>query len=107
MYTETQARKGAEAYNKHCNACHTRAELSGKAFQSTWNGRTTFELFDYLRTTMPSDDPGRLSRGQYADIVAYLLQQNGMPAGPRRLSADPKQLELIRIALWLGRSSDD
>ena len=51
---------------------------------------------------MPSDNPGRLSRGQYTDIVAYLLQQNGMPAGPRRLSADPKQLELIRMALWLG-----
>ena len=103
VYTETQARKGAEAYNKHCNACHTPAGLSGEAFQSSWGGRTAFELFDYLRTTMPSDDPGRLSRGQYTDIVAYLLQQNGMPAGSRRLSADPKQLELIRIALWLGR----
>jgi len=103
VYTETQARKGAETYNKHCNACHTPAGLSGEAFQSSWGGRTAFELFDYLRTTMPSDDPGRLSRGQYTDIVAYLLQQNGMPAGSRRLSADPKQLELIRLALWLGR----
>ena len=102
VYTQTQARKGAEAYNRYCSACHTRAEHSGEAFQSTWGGRTTFELFDYLRSTMPTDNPGRLSRGQYTDIVAYLLQQNGMPAGPRRLSADPKQLELIRIALWLG-----
>jgi hypothetical protein len=52
---------------------------------------------------MPSDNPGRLSRGQYTDMVAYLLQLNGMPAGQRRLSDDPKQLELIRIAIWLGR----
>jgi sarcosine oxidase len=102
VYTQTQARKGAETYNKYCSACHTRAEHSGEAFRSTWGGRTTFELFDYLRTTMPSDNPGRLSRGEYTDIVAFLLQQNGMPAGPRRLSADPKQLELFRIALWLG-----
>jgi mono/diheme cytochrome c family protein len=100
VYTQTQANQGAQAYNKYCSACHTRAEHSGEAFQSTWGGRTTFELFDYLRTTMPSDNPGRLSRGQYTDIVAYLLQQNGMPAGPQRLSADPKHLELIRIALW-------
>ena len=46
---------------------------------------------------------GRLSRGQYTDMVAYLLQLNGMPAGQRRLSDDPKQLELIRLAMWLGR----
>jgi sarcosine oxidase len=102
VYTQSQASKGGEAYNKYCSACHPREWHSGEAFQSTWGGRTTFELFDYLRTTMPSDNPGRLSRGQYTDIVAYLLQQNGMPAGPRRLSADPKQLELIRIALWLN-----
>jgi hypothetical protein len=52
---------------------------------------------------MPDDRPGRLSREQYADVVAYLLRQNGMPAGPRRLSADPAQLERIRIATWRGR----
>jgi glycine/D-amino acid oxidase-like deaminating enzyme len=102
VYTQTQARKGGETYTKYCSACHPRGWHSGESFQTAWGGRTTFELFDYLRATMPSDNPGRLSRGQYTDIVAYLLQQNGMPAGPRRLSADPKQLELIRIALWLG-----
>lgn len=59
--------------------------------------------YDYLRATMPSNSPGRLSRGQYTDIAAYLLQLNGMPAGPRRLSDDPKQLELVRIAIWSGR----
>ena len=41
---------------------------------------------------MPDDNPGKLSRRQYADIVAYLLQLNGMPrTGPRSLSADPPQ----------------
>jgi glycine/D-amino acid oxidase-like deaminating enzyme len=103
VYTRAQAGKGAEIYGRHCSACHTPAAHSGEAFQSTWSGRTAFELFDYLRTTMPDDNPGRLSRGQYTDIVAYLLQQNGMPAGPRRLSADPAQLERIRIATWRAR----
>jgi glycine/D-amino acid oxidase-like deaminating enzyme len=103
VYSQGQARKGAETYTRYCSACHAPAAHSGEAFQSTWGGRSAFELFDYLRTTMPDDNPGRLSRGQYTDIVAYLLQLNGMPAGPRRLSDDPKQLELIRIAMWLGR----
>jgi mono/diheme cytochrome c family protein len=103
VYTQAQAGKGAETYTRYCSACHTPAAHSGEAFQSTWGGRTAFELFDYLRTTMPDDNPGRLSRGQYTDIVAYLLQQNGMPAGQRRLNPDPAQLERIRIAMWSGR----
>jgi glycine/D-amino acid oxidase-like deaminating enzyme len=103
VYTQAQASKGARAYSKHCSTCHMPAAHSGEAFQSAWGGRTAFELFDYLRTTMPDDRPGRLSHGQYTDIVAYLLQQNGMPAGPRRLSPDPAQLERIRIATWRGR----
>jgi glycine/D-amino acid oxidase-like deaminating enzyme len=103
VYTQGQARKGADTYNRYCSACHTPAEHTGEAFQSTWNGRTAFELFDSLRATMPSDDPGSLSHGQYTDIVAYLLQLNGMPAGSRRLSDDRKQLELVRIATWSGR----
>jgi hypothetical protein len=70
---------------------------------ATWSGRTAAELFDYLRTTMPDNNPGRLSGRQYADIVAYLLQLNGMPTGPRSLSADPRQLEQIRIATWSNR----
>jgi hypothetical protein len=30
-------------------------------------------------------------------------QLNGMPAGQRSLSPDPKQLEQIRIAIWSNR----
>jgi mono/diheme cytochrome c family protein len=103
VYSQAQARKGADTYRKFCSACHAPAAHSGEAFQTTWGGRSAADLFDYLRTTMPNDNPGRLSRGQYTDIVAYLLQLNGMPAGARSLSADPKQLEQIRIAIWSNR----
>ena len=36
--------------------------------------RSDLDLFEEIRTTMPTDAPGRLSRGQYADVVAYLQQ---------------------------------
>jgi hypothetical protein len=49
---------------------------------------------------MPDNNPGGLSRSQYADIVSYLLQLNGMPAGNLPLSSDMKLLERIRIAGW-------
>ena len=37
---------------------------------------------------MPPDRPGRLGDQAYLDIVAYLLQENGAPAGDRPLTAD-------------------
>jgi glycine/D-amino acid oxidase-like deaminating enzyme len=103
VYSQAQARKGGETYRKFCSACHATVSHSGDAFQSTWGGRSAAELFDYLRTTMPNDNPGKLSPTQYTDIVAYLLQLNGMPAGTRSLAPDPKQLEQIRIAVWSSR----
>ena len=103
VYSPAQARKGADTYRKFCSSCHSPAGHSGEVFQSTWSGRTAADLFDYLRTTMPNNNPGGLSRSQYADIVSYLLQLNGMPAGTQTLSSDLKQLERIRIAGWSNR----
>jgi glycine/D-amino acid oxidase-like deaminating enzyme len=103
VYLPDQARKGAETYRRYCSACHTPVSHRGEVFLTTWGGRTAGELYEYLRTTMPSDNPGGLSRGKYAEIVAYLLQLNGMPSGPRALSTDPKQLQQILIAHWSNR----
>jgi len=103
VYSQAQARKGGDTYRKFCSTCHATVSHSGEAFQTTWGGRSAADLFDYLRTTMPNDSPGKLSRAQYTDIVAYLLQLNGMPAGARPLNPDPKQLEQIRISIWSNR----
>jgi glycine/D-amino acid oxidase-like deaminating enzyme len=103
VYSAAQARKGGETYRKFCSACHTPAGHSGEAFQSMWTGRSAAELFDYLRRTMPDDNPGRLKPAQYADIVSYLLQLNGMPAGPQALSSDLRALERIQITGWSSR----
>jgi glycine/D-amino acid oxidase-like deaminating enzyme len=103
VYSQDQAQKGAETYRKYCGLCHATASHSGEGFQSTWSGRSTAELFDYLRTTMPNDNPGKLSKSQYTDIVAYLLQLNGMPAGPRPLGSPSRLLDTIRTATWTVR----
>ena len=60
-------------------------------------GRTAFDLFDQIKTTMPDDNPGGLSVQQYTDVVAYIFKINGMPAGTDSLSSDPEALRQIKI----------
>jgi mono/diheme cytochrome c family protein len=98
VYTEAQARRGEDAYRRFCAECHAPAVHSSRAFRQAWDGLPAFQLYELIRTTMPNDNPGRLSRNQYADIVAYLFRLNGMPPGTRALPADEAGLRQIRIA---------
>jgi mono/diheme cytochrome c family protein len=102
VYTERQARKGESTFGKQCTACHVPAAITGMPFRKTWSGRTVGEFFELIRTTMPEDNPGKLSRGQYADIIAYLLQLNGYPPGEKPLPADDGALQRIRIDTTSG-----
>jgi mono/diheme cytochrome c family protein len=96
-YTEAQAARGEATYRANCTSCHATSAYLGDAFARAWDGRTAFDLFDLIRTTMPIDNPGRLSREQYADIVAYLFKLNRLPAGDRPLPADDEGLKQVRI----------
>jgi hypothetical protein len=41
-----------------------------------------------------------LNRQQTADILAYLLQQNGYPSGRQEVSAEKRALDSITIEWW-------
>ena len=71
--------------------------LRGDDFLATWKGRNTAELFERIRSTMPTDSPGSLSGQRYLDIVAYILSANGFPAGESELPPDPAVLRSIVI----------
>jgi S-disulfanyl-L-cysteine oxidoreductase SoxD len=100
-YTEEQAKRGQEVFTQSCASCHGQSlegmdmapGLNGGAFLSNWNGLTVGDLFERVRLTMPQDDPGRLSRQQDADVVAYVLQVNKFPAGKTEL---PTQTEILK-----------
>lgn len=96
-YTEAQAARGEATYRANCTSCHATSAYTGDAFVHAWDTRTAFDLFELIRTTMPIDNPGRLSREQYADIVAYLFKLNRLPAGDRPLPADDDGLKQVRI----------
>ncbi len=103
VYTEDQAKRGGALYVKDCASCHG-AELTGgesapplvgAGFMGDWESLTVGDLFERIRTTMPQDDPSRLSRQQDADILAFLLQENEFPAGKTELDKQTEVLKLI------------
>ena len=45
------------------------------------------DFFDRVSQTMPLSAPGSLTAPQYADVVAFILQKSGAPAGTTELPA--------------------
>ena len=97
VYNEEQATRGDTEHQNNCTTCHGTEKYAGDTFVKAWVGRTAFDLFDQLKTTMPDDNPGGLSAQQYTDIIAYIFKVNGMPAGTDTLSTDPEALRRIKI----------
>ena len=62
--------------------------LNGPIFVQNWEGNTVAALYDMVATDMPKSNPGSLPLTTCIDIVAFLLQSNGMPAGPAELTTD-------------------
>lgn len=97
VYTEEQARRGRGLFAENCSYCHAPSQFSGGTFINRWSGSPVGSFFQLVRTTMPFDGPGRLSPQQYADVVAYVLEMNGFPAGETPLPPDREALQEIRI----------
>jgi mono/diheme cytochrome c family protein len=111
VFTAEQASRGRTAYTGPCDRCHgfkldgasddpdmlPAPPVAGPKFLRRWNGRTLAALFDYVRVTMPSNNPGYLSEAEVADIVAYMLSVSDMPAGGAELQPDTKALAAVVI----------
>jgi mono/diheme cytochrome c family protein len=105
VYTEEQAKRGAEMYGKECASCHGAtlvggggaAPLTGGAFLSNWNGLTVGDLYERIRKTMPQGSLGKLTKQQDADVLAYLLSFNKFPAGKTELQKQVEFLKEIRF----------
>jgi mono/diheme cytochrome c family protein len=103
VYTDEQATRGEALYRTHCAECHAEAltgqeqtpALLGVSFNSTWEGAPLSDLFERMRTSMPEDQPGTLSRQQNADILAHMLRTAEFPSGGTPLSGDARLLARI------------
>lgn len=99
VYSAAQAERGRMQYAVNCRSCHTAASHTGVTFAKWWKDRTLGDLYAFMSTQMPKNDPGSLAPEQYADVVAYLLKMNAMPAGSADLLPDSAALAQIRIEL--------
>ena len=95
LYTADQASAGAGVYAQACAACHggqlegvAAPALKGSVFgeMATAQGLTVDALLDVITNTMPQSDPGSLKPEEYSAVTAYILQQNGYPAGTTALA---------------------
>lgn len=88
--TDEQVARGDSTYSQQCAACH------GQDIVSSIQGYPDASLFyNYISTAMPANAPGSLPPQQYADIVAYLLAENGHPTGGEDLPPDTEILAQI------------
>lgn len=116
VYSEAQARRGEQVFQKECSYCH-KDNLSGgffddglgrapalagnRAFDSSlierWGGLTMADMVGTVAATMPQTRPASLTVENYVDVVSYLLMKNEVPAGPSDLPGDVDTLSRIAI----------
>ena len=112
VFTDAQAARGARLSEKHCASCHdartggSAPPLSGERFTQKWatGNRTADDLFYITRTSMPFGAGNSLAPQEYADLVAFMLRENGYAAGPTELRPDPAALAGVRLERQAGGS---
>lgn len=94
-FTQAQAARGRAAYAESCASCHGPnlddgqfgPPVKGAAFRAHWHDQSPEALRSLIMKRMPPASPGALGGQTYADIEAYLLQENGDGAGSVELLA--------------------
>ena len=107
LYTAPQAGAGATIFAQQCATCHGASlegvagpALKGSAFHqmAAAQNLNAASLLQVVSDSMPQDNPGSLSPVQYAALVAFILQQNGYPAGSTELSAATPGLKDLNLS---------
>ena len=106
-FTAEQAEAGKEAYDRHCSACHgitmegsgTFPALRSEFFDARWGDKTADTLAQSFRR-MPPDgagDPSSITDAMYTNMMAYMLESNGVHPGAIPLPLSMTTLRRLRI----------
>ena len=105
-YTTQQAAAGNASYQANCAGCHQEnlggsgdaPPLRGTQFVANWGRRTTRELLSFMQLTMPPARAGAMNADEYAGILAFILQSNGVVPGNQPLTANT-EVQISALAM--------
>jgi ankyrin repeat protein len=105
VFTDQQAQRGQQVYQRACAACHLDSlqgdavspPLTGSGFLARFTGQSAHEMVQNLRASMPQNAPDSLGDRAYIDLVSYLLKANGSKTGALELPLDVAELEKIAV----------
>ncbi len=86
VFTQEQVTAGQVVYDAQCKTCHNM-----RFYRDTlrsWNNQPLLYLWEAVMGTMPADNPVSLMYEEYTDVLAYILHENGFPAGESELDPD-------------------
>ena len=69
-------------------------------FNQNWEGVSLSDLFERMRSSLPQNNPGSLSRAQNADILAHMLRVGGFPAGDTPIDGQAGALTQIKFVTY-------
>ena len=98
IYTKAQADRAKKQYDRMCADCHPFTvaarkkpkdlPLGDEPFVQSWTGRSVGEMVTLIALTMPNDGSATVTEAEAVDLVAYILQRNGYPAGKKPLTRE-------------------
>ena len=105
VYSAQQAERGETAFQEACSRCHgvdllgavpgaggsgggNAPILVGDRFMDRWREDNLVELFTLVRSSMPRQASTSVSDAIKIDIFAFVLRENGFPAGTEDLRMD-------------------
>lgn len=111
LYTADQAASGALAYYKNCAMCHGPAldgqpggysgpALKGPDFADPSYDFHVNDIFNFVAKLMPAATPGSLTQDQDVQIMAFILQQNGYPAGSKELVYEDAEKSTVPLRYY-------
>ena len=109
LFTSAQAIAGRAVYQRNCANCHgakvddgMAPPLRGAAFLGKYAGKPAADLFIFVSTQMPKSNPASLTGPEYAQVIAYVLQQNNFATGRKEFASDAAALASVTIPAPAG-----
>jgi mono/diheme cytochrome c family protein len=106
VYSKAQAEGAKAQFDKLCAECHAFTvaakkkpkdlPLGDEPFFETWTGRPLSQMVTTIALTMPNDGSAAVTDQEALDLVAYILQQNGFPAGDKPLTKESAAATIAR-----------